>query len=275
MEVEYKAYKGRRTERIKIVIFFFVFWVLYSIVAGLFYYSNLPLVGDILIALAYLGFIPSIIFFSRYWVSEPRETMIFVNLYKALGFLQLYSEKKEVSKIYLGKAAKHVKKAITRLNRLCASEEINSILFDNEFCEPLETLSENLKNRILPRIVQGKKIHEMQSMLKGLATVFGEIVRSISLNEIVSLNKILENFEEVSIREKAIKSAFKAVMMSKPMALLSSIFLGYFSVIAIIFLFCQILQMDLISFMRDNLAVVISGGAVISGMYTAVLVFKR
>lgn len=123
----------------------------------------------------------------RFWILEPSETMIFVNLYKALGLLELYSEEKESSKLLLGKSVRNIKKAIKEIHPLWHPEKINSLLFDKEFSEPLENLSKNLENRILPRIIQGKEIHKIQSTLRELAKVFGEIQQPISLNQIVSL----------------------------------------------------------------------------------------
>lgn len=228
-----------------------------------------------MILIFFMGVIPSVMFFSNYWIVEKYETKIFVNLYKALEALQLYSEKKKVSKMYLSRATKRVKKAINALDRLCErARAINSVLSDKELCEPLEKLAENLKKQILPRFIQGKEIYRMQSTLRGLAKTFGEVT-PIDLDQVASLNENLERYEEIIIREKTIKSIFRKVLISKPVALLSSILLGYFSVITVIFLFCQMLEMNLLSFMRDNLAVVISGGAVISGMYTAVFILKR
>lgn len=275
MEVEYKAYKERRSYRIKIIIIYIVCWIPYFLLVSWIYFYVNWLFG-LLVGIGFIGFIGTAMYVEyHFWISEPNETMIFVNLYKALGLLELYSEEKESSKMLLRKATKHVKEAIKKMYPLWHPEKMNSILFDKEFREPLENLSKNLKNRILPRIIQGKEIHKMQSTLRGLVKVFGEIVRPISLNQIVSLNENLESFEEVSIREKTIKSAIKTAMISKPMKLLFSIFLGYFSIVAITFFFCQSLQMDFVNFLRNNLTVVISSGAVISGIIVTVLVFKR
>jgi len=275
LESKFKAYKERRAHRIKIASIFATPWILYCLLIVWINFLNEGL-ATILTVIGLFAFIFSAVFVDlRFWISESSETMIFVNLYRAIDFLELCSEEKETSRLYLGKAAKHVKNVITELDELTSPEKvkINSVLFDKEYAEPLESLSENLESRILPRIIESKNMLKMCSMLRGMAKIFGEIQKPIDMNDINSLNENLKSLKEISLKVKP--TIFKTAIKSKPMILVVSAFLGFFSITIIAFFYCQLLTMDFFDFMRNNLQYILTGGAAFTALFSGVLIIKK
>lgn len=216
---------------------------------------------------------------AHYWISEPSEKNIFVNLYRGSELIGLCSEKdEEESKLYLGKAVKHLKNVVSELDEMCGMEsrsKVNSILFDKEFVGRLERLADNLQHRILPRMLKSKDLSRIISVLHGLAKFFGEIQKPMSLNELDSINANLETYKEMPFRERAIKSMLKKALVSRPSQYIFSVILGYLSIIMVIWIFSQFLTIDFIEFMRSNLLGVVSGGAVLSGIIASLFILKK
>lgn len=276
MELEYKAYRERRSHRIKIATIFLICWIIYIALGVWIYYIHTKVFG-IFFIIGLLGFFVSLAQVgSRYWISDPNEKTIFKDLYRSSELIELCSENNyEESKLYRGKAVAHVKDAIWEIDDMCKTENINSILFEEEFASRLERLANNLKHRILPRIVEGKDLTETISVLHGLTKFFGEIGHPMSLDELDSINENLETYGEMPFTEREIKPMFKKALISKPSQLAVSIFLGYFSVTAIFWVFSQLLTIDFVEFMRSNLVGVVSVGAVLSGIIAGIFVLKK
>lgn len=227
--------------------------------------------------IGFLGFFFSHRYVSSHqWIHEPSEKKIFVNLYRSLGLVELYSEKKgKESRLYRDKAIKHVKKSITELYKMCRREETISILFNNEYASRLKRLAKNLQNRMLSRIVNGKDLVRIISTLRGLTKFFGEIQRPMRLDELDSINENLETFEEMPYKERVIRTMFKRALVSKPSQFIFSIVFGYIAISIIIWIFCQFLTLNFVEFMQSNLVSVISGGALISGVIASIFVLKK
>lgn len=275
METEYKAYQERRKRRIKIGAIFTVCWVVYSVLAVWFYYGTG--IFGLFVLIGFLGFMMSARYVeSHYWISEPSEKKIFMNLYRSLEFIGLCSEdNEEENKLYLGKAVKHVKNGISELGKMCILEKANSKLFDKEFASRLKRLRGNLKDRILSRIMKSEDLPRIISVLHELAEFFGEIEKSVNLNELDLINEKVETYKKMPFRERAIKPMFKKALVSKPSQFIFSIFLGYFSITIITWVFSQFLTIDFAEFMRSNLIGVISGGAVLSGIIASLFILKK
>lgn len=213
---------------------------------------------------------------SHYWISEFSEKKIFVNLYRSLEFIDLcFKDNGKESKLYRGKTLKHVRKALAELNKMSSREYANSIFFNKQFASRLKRLSDNVQDRILSRIVKSKDLTRTTSVLRGLAKLFGEIQKPMSMSRLDSINENLETFEEMPFKERAVKPMFTKAIVSRPAQLIFSIFLGYFSITVIIWLFSQFLSIDFAEFMRSNLVVVISGGAVLSGIIASLFILKK
>lgn len=275
MELEYKAYRERRAQRIKIASIFAICWIPYGLL-GIWAYFNTEVFG-FLVLIGIFGFLLSHSYInSHYWISEPSEKIIFMNLYRSSELIGLCAEKNdEESKLYLGKAVKHVKNVISELDKMCAAENINSILFDKEFVSRLEKLADNLQHRILPRIVKSKDLPRIISVLHGLAKFFGEIQKPMSLNELDSINENLETYKEMPFRERAIKPIFKKALVSRPSQLIFSVFLGYLTITVVVWIFSQFLTMDFVEIMQSNIIGVVTGGAVLTGAIASLFRLKK
>jgi hypothetical protein len=270
METEVKAYQERKSRNKRIALKFFGFWTIYFIIV-----SFLP--GSFaFIIFGFFGFYLSGIFVSsRYIISESIEERVFYRLYKTLDLLELYPKEKESLKFIKEEAAKHLKSVIFMLRRFYEGSHPSSTLYSKEFASLFRDLNEKLERRILPRIINYKDIERVKSAIKELAEFFGEIHNPMSSDKLRDISKGLEIFEEIVIEKKTVKSIMKSILSSKPAKLIGSLFLGYFSVVMIILIFCQATNIDFMGFMRGNLMGIVSAGAVISGIYAGILVLKR
>ena len=275
IETKYKAYRERRVYRIKTATIFIICWILYGLV-GFWVQLNMQWFFSLFVVISCLGFLGSLILVGTYkWIYESVETIIFVNLYKALNYLQLFSEKEEESQLYLGKAAKHLKNAISELATLSTPEKVRSVLFDKEFSDRLETLIENLQKRVLPRISQGSDIERMRSVLRGLAQFFGETAVPISLSGIDSINENLQRLEEIPFEEISVQVTLKSMVLSTPGRIVLSFFVGFVSVYSIIFVHCQLFDVEFVDLVRGNLVNIISVATVVSGIIAGALILKK
>lgn len=212
---------------------------------------------------------------SRPWAFETIETSIAVKMYEASELLGLCTEKEKESKLYLGKSLKLVKKAIGKLNSLSSHLlEKKSNLFSKEFAVPLIRLRRNLERRILPRIAHGEDTVKMTSVLSGLAKLFGEASKPISLDDIISKNKDLELYEEASLEEKTIVDNLKLIASTKPVLYLCSIVVGYISATVIILGACQFFEMNFADTVQTNLFNWALLGAAFTGGIIAIILKK-
>jgi len=188
---------------------------------------------------------------TRSWTFEMVETGIFVEFYEASNLLELCSKEDENSPFYARKAKNKVKLAISSLETLYSKlEETRSKLFKNRFAKPLRSLGENLETRILPRIAQQKDIEIMRSVLRGLASLFGEAQKPISLDDIVSKNKDLEHFEYIESEEKA-TTRLRIILSKNPIKFSFSIFLGFFITAIPVLIHWKLYQTDLLDLLSN------------------------
>ena len=275
IETTYRAYQERRAYRIKNATIFLACWILYALF-GIWVNLNIQWLMGLFVTIGFLGFVASLILVGTYkWIYEPVETTIFVNLYKTLNSLQLFSGKEKQSQLYLRKAAKHLNNAISELATLSNPEGVRSVLFDKEFGDRLENLIENLQKRVLPRISQGSDIEKMRSVLRGLAKFFGEIGAPISLSRIDSINESLQLLEEIPFEEISVQATLKSMVLSTPGRIMLSFFVGFIFVYSIIFAHCQLFDVNFTDLVRSNLVNIISVATVVSGIIAGALILKK
>jgi len=206
---------------------------------------------------------------SRPWAVEWYETDIFVDLYEAFKLLELCSEENEDSLFYSRKATNKVRHAIKRLNSWSNSiEGIHSKLIEKEYTKPLRKLRENLETRILSRIAQYKDIKSMESVLQGLAKLFSEARKPISLDDIISKNEDLERYEQISVEEAP--TTIRIILSKEPIKLSCSIGLSFLIITIAILIHWKLFQtdlLDLISSLTTFLEILAVGIALGLGIY--------
>jgi len=190
---------------------------------------------------------------TRPWAKEKYEASIFVDVYDASKLLELISyenEKDENWHFYSKKATKKLEEAISHIGSLAYTlKEVNSTLVDKKFIEPLRTLEKNLETRILPRVSEQKDVPIMVSVLHGLAQIFGETVRPLSIDDIVSKNKDLESFTEVRVERKP--SQYRLFMSREPVKATGIIALSLLADFLIAYIHSKLFQYDLWTKLSD------------------------
>lgn len=187
---------------------------------------------------------------SRPWAKENYETSIFVDVYNASKLLELVSDEDENSPFYSRKASKKLGEAISHIGSLAYKlKEVNSTLVNKKFVEPFRTLGENLETRILPRISEHIELQVMTSVLHGLAQLFGEEMKPISLEDIISKNKNLERFTEVKVERKP--SQYRLFMSREPVKATGIITLSLFADFLIVYIHSKLFQYDLWTRLSD------------------------
>lgn len=277
MEKTYRAFKERQAQRRKIFGYSVSLLSIYILLAGAYFYFNVRWLLDLWTYVGVFSFVAGFIYvMTRSWAQETAETKIFVNMYEASKLLELCSKKDEDSMFYSRKASSKVSSSIRSLGNLCnALNKMLSTLFKREFAEALSQLKESLETRILPRVAQNRDTETMIHVLRGLAQLFGEVVKPITLQDIISKNKDLERFEPIESGKRTTREAFATMISSRPMKFLCSVFLGYFSIIVIAGIFSHFLTIDFVEFLQNNLVGVVSGGAVLSGIVASLLILKK
>ena len=202
LEKAYRAFKERQTQRRKALAYSVALFIIYILLA-VYMNFNATWFLEYWYWVGVLGFVVGLPYvMTRPWAHEMVETEIFVYMYDASKLLELCSEKDENSTFYSRKAISKVNSAIVTLGGLQYSlEKILSKLFKREFSEPLKQLKENLSTRILPRIAQLEDTEIMIRVLRGLAKLFGEVEKPISLDDIIAKNKDLECYEPMEFKE--------------------------------------------------------------------------
>jgi hypothetical protein len=161
---------------------------------------------------------------SRPWTTETYETDIFVDVYDASKILELVSDEEANPSFYTKKASKKLKEAILHIGSLTYKlEQANSTLA-KRFAAPLRTLENNLETRILPRISEQKEVQTMINVLRGLAQIFSEFPKPLSIEDIVSKNKDLERFKVIDIKKQP--SRIRIMLSRESVKLSFSILLG-------------------------------------------------
>ena len=204
MEKVYERFRDRRRQRWTAFICYLVSLAI-MIVIGVYLYYNAEWLSTYYNWIATLSFLAVLFYLaSRPWINETIEISVSVRMYEASQLLEFYSEVDATSRIYFEKAAKKAASVISLLrgfkNKL---REANSSFIQKSY-EPFEILSKNLETRILPRILAQEDVEHMISVLRGLANLFGETYRQISLDDITSKNKDLEQgFDQRFVGEKS------------------------------------------------------------------------
>lgn len=184
------------------------------------------------------------------WASEMIETKIFVNFYEASKLLGQCSEEDEKFGFHSKKAYNKSKKATLQLKRLSSSlNNSRSKLLKNQIGKPFGNLVENLNTRILPRIIQREDITQISSVLRGLAHIFSEAQKPISLAEIISKNTDLERYEPIELEDALTK--FKAILAMEPIKFCSSVFFAFVLITFVLLIHSLLYQSDLSASFRN------------------------
>lgn len=206
MEKVYRAFKERQAQRRKALAYLFAFLMM-NISLGAYLHFYVEWLYEVWFPLGFLSVVFSFIYImSRSWAQERVETKIFINMYEASNLLELCSREDDASFFYSRKATGKVRNVIRSLGGLQHSlEKILSKLFTREFAEPLRQLKENLATIILPRIARHKDVESMIQVLRGLAKLFSEAEKPISLDDIIAKSKDLERYKLIEDLEEPMR----------------------------------------------------------------------
>ena len=231
MKSIYDGFKLRQAQRNKAFWIFLVFFI-FSVFTGAILFFTIDWLYPIWVSIATLIFFIWFIYVQMQpWASEKIENKIFYNFYEANRFLGLCSEKDEKSSgFYSKKAYSQAKNATVSVRRLSSGLRNSSSILKIQLSKPLTRFHDNLKTRILPRIVQRRNVSQMQSVLQGLAQIFGEVQKPISLDAIISKNEDLERYDIIELDGVTIK--FRDILSKEPIRILIS-FASSFAVITI------------------------------------------
>jgi hypothetical protein len=230
----YDRFRERKIQRWKAFIGY-VFFFIIVIAVGTYAHYNAEWFMSYCISIGILGSLIGFFYLvSRPWATENYETSIFVDIYDASKLLELVSDEDENSHFYSKKASKKLEEAILHIGSLAYKlEQVNSTLANKKFVEPLRNLEKNLETRILPRVSKHNDVQGMISVLHGLAKIFGEIVKPLSLEEIVSKNKDLERFETIDTKKEP--NRFRTMLSKEPIKLSYDILLGLIVIFGAVF----------------------------------------
>ncbi len=244
MEKAYRAFEERKSQRWKAFVAFVALLTIETlgVVCVAYTVKWFWSYGPMIVLLSFL--FGAIYIMTRPWAGEWYETKIFVRTYEAFKLLELCSNEDGSSMFYSRKATKKVRGAIRTLNKWAEHVELSSSkLINREYTEPLRNLVENIETRILPRIAQNKDIIEMISVLRGMAKLFGEIQKSVNLEEINSKNKDLERYEPIELERTP--SRLRFLLSMNPFRLLCSFLLSFFIITTALFIRSMFVPTDL------------------------------
>lgn len=250
MERAYERFRGRRhSRRIAFVSYVAVLFIL--VLVGIYASYNAQWVTSFFVPIIVVVFLIGMLYLvSRPWASESFETDIFVSIYDTFKLLELVSDEDETSFSYLKKAAKKLEDAISSIEtleqRLTAT---HSTLVKKRLVEPLTKLQKNLETLILPRVAEKKYFREMISVLHGLAQLFSETTKPLSLEDIISKNEDLECFKPIETKRKP--SRMRIMFSTEPMRFSFSIGLGFVVVSVIVILHSMLYRYNLFESLRD------------------------
>jgi len=270
---KYEGFLERKSRRRKIAIIFAIFWISYGIATLLAFFIRIYLLGAILFVVGYFALqLSGGLIHARWWPHETLETAAYAHLFKALKYLDLYF--KEPLELYRKQAIGCLRTVILDLKYFPPiRKKYNSILLGKEFVEPINELSINLEQRVLPLILR----HTNEDMkigydkLKGLVSLFYDPY----IEGIRKCNKELEKLKVIKITEKRIRDVLLGTIGSMPGRIFISFLLGYAIISMVYLISCQALGIDFIIYVRNNLSAFISVGAVISTFIGGVLIFKK
>jgi hypothetical protein len=233
MEKAYKRFEERKKQRITFSYVLILFTIIGFVVQSYLAFNAMQFYFYWAIFLT-LGMLVAFVYGMRQpWGSETLETYIFANLYQASQQLDLCSSEDSKSKLCLRKALKKVENVLFYLTRFEKQlKEVNSGLVKAELIEPLKKLRINLRERILPRIENPKETYEMLSVLRGLADMFGEILRPLKLDAINDKNKVLESYDRIETKGEPKKLGI--VLSLRPVRFLLSNLFSFFVISAVI-----------------------------------------
>lgn len=231
MEKKYSNFKDRQAQRNKAFWIFLVIGISIALVGSALLFFMKWLYG-IFIPIVTFGFFFGFIYEqTRPWAIETFETKIFVNFYEASELLGHCSEEDEKFDFHSKKAYNKAKKATSKISNFSAGfDNSRSKLLKNQIGKPLNNLVKNLETRILPRITQKGNIFEMQSVLSGLAQLFSEAHKPLTLKDIISKNVDLARYDTVENEEITFK--FRSILSREPIKILLS-FLSSFGITTI------------------------------------------
>lgn len=266
---KYRAFKDRQVQRRKALGAFLAILIIEIFALALIGY-NTVWVRNYGVAVVPFSFLLCFLYLiSQSWAHEWYETDVFVKMYEAFQLLGLYSNKDEGSWFYVRKGANKVKGAMKSLRKWSNSVGgESSKLAKKELVEPLRNLEENLGTRILPRIAQNKDIGNMIPVLRGIAKLFSEAQKPISLDAIVSKNKDLERYESIELEESP--TQLRIILSKEPVKLACSFLLSFFVVTIAVLIHWQLFQtdlLDLISSLTNFLQMLTVGIALGVGFY--------
>lgn len=271
-KTKYDTIQDSKNYNKKILAVVIVIVVVYAIILGWVYsnskphYDSIVLIGIFLFGVGLIGL-------GHFWISLPIESVIFEHIFKALKALERFETGSE--KHYLKRATNQLKKASFELKNFSTPEDIHSLLFYHEFSSRFSSLSKNILSKIIPRISNGDDLVKMQSILKNLAKIFGEIYGPITLDKIDPVNENMRSIEELpsKIIEKPI--TLKKVYSHKVTGLVIAFTSGFLLLFSITYVSCILLDLDLVNLLRSNLFTFIGAGIGASSLIAGVLIFKK
>ena len=225
MEKVYDRFRERRIQRWTVFIGYVVYLVIVIAVGtylrfNIEWFYNYWTLGNV------LGLLISFFYLmSRPWASENYEISIFIDVYDAFKDLDLISGEEAYLSFYAKKASKKLKKAILHIGSLAYKLEGANSTLAKKFAVPLRTLQNNLETRILPRISEQKEVQTMVQVLRGIAQMFSEFSKPLSIEDIASKNKDLERFEAIPISKQP--SKIRIILSRESFKLSFSILLGF------------------------------------------------